>query len=120
MDGCAHDGLGENVEQVSTHRQDALDAHGHERRGNDETAAGADTPGDETGGQAHCYGCQKDVCGVKGWRIGGFAAQHFVVLIGFCQATRKNGNCQRQQEKQFFAVFENGSGDFQVPFGVSP
>ena len=34
-----HDGLGEDMEEVGPHGQDALDAGGHQGRGDDEAAA---------------------------------------------------------------------------------
>ena len=45
--GSTHDGHGKDVEQVSPHRQDTLDAHGHECRGDDEAAPCSDTAGDQ-------------------------------------------------------------------------
>ena len=104
----AHDGLGENVKQVRAHSQNALDAHGHQGRGDDEAAARADTAGDQARGQTHGDGGQKDGGGVKGRSIRALAAEHLVVLVGFSQATGQNGHGQRQQNEQFFAVSENG------------
>ena len=49
MDRGPHDRLGEDVKEVGPHGQDALDAGGHQGRGDDEPAAGADAAGDQTG-----------------------------------------------------------------------
>ena len=41
-------------------------------------------------------------------------------LIGLVPGKPQEWELPAPAKKQFFAVFENGSGDFQVPFGVSP
>ena len=116
--GRAHDGLGEDVEQVRTDGQNTLDAGSHESGRNDEAAARADTAGNQTRGQAHGDGGQEDGRRIEGGRIGGFAAQHCVGFIGFRTADQQDGRCQRQQDQKFFAVFDDGCTDFQIPFGI--
>ena len=118
VDRGAHDGLGEDVEQVRTDGQDALDARGHQGRGDDEAATGADAAGDEAGRQADGDGGQENGGGVEGRRIRAFAAQHLVGFIGFGTAHKQDGRGQGQQEQHLFAVLDDGRGDFQVPFGI--
>ncbi len=114
----AHDGLGKNMEEVRAHGQNALDAHSHQGRSDDEAAARADAAGNQAGGQAHGNGGQKDGGGVECRSIGGLAAQHFMIFIGFGQTAGQDGHGQRQQNEQFFAVSEDGGRNLQIPFGI--
>ena len=71
----AHDGLGEDVEQVGAHGQDAFNAGAHQGRGDDKAAAGADAAGDQARGQTDKDGGKKNPRSIKGRGICGFAAR---------------------------------------------
>ena len=87
VDGGAHDGLGENMEEIRADGQDALDAHGHERGRDDEAAARADTTGDQPRGDADADGRQKDGNGIESRRIGRVTAKYFMLGIRFSKTT---------------------------------
>ncbi len=120
VDRGAHDGLGEDMEQVRANGQNAFDAGGHEGGRDDEAAARADAAGDEAGGQADGDGGQEDRGGVERRRVRGLAAEHFVGVVGLGAAHDENRHCQGQEEEQLFAVFQNGRGDLKIPLGVRP
>ena len=122
VDNAAHDRLGEDVEQVGAHRQDALDAGAHQGRSDDEAASGADAAGDQAGAQADEDRDDEDPGGIEGRAVGLLAAQDRGQgpgdLIGEDHPAQDHRDGQQAQEQDPPAVAKNGVGHIDFPTGV--
>ena len=87
----SHNGLGKNVEQIRSHRENTLHSRCHQRRGNDESTPRANAPGDQAGRQPDGNGDKKDIGGIEGGCISGFTPQD-----RRCLEQRDGNNGQRQ------------------------
>jgi hypothetical protein len=120
VDDAAHDGLGENVEQVGAHRENAFDARAHQRRGDDEPAAGPDAAGDQAGHQPDADRRQEDGGGIEGRAVGGLACFHRRQIVGEGNAADHRRQHEQQKHEQPPPVPKDPVGHIQLPLRVVP
>ena len=109
VDHAAHDRLGEDVKQVRAHGQYPLDPGAHQRRGDDEAAAGADAAGDQAGAQADQDGSDEDPGGIEGGAVRLLASEHVGQELGLTRRrlahlrrkADRSGQDRQQQQSEY-------------------
>ena len=121
LQNAAHDGLGENVEEVCAYGQDALDSCAHQGRGDDEPAARADTSGYESRTHADEDGNTENIHAVIGWAVGFLAAdggrQRLPDFVGESPASQNDREQQQSQKPDPFPVAQNDPCVLYLPPG---
>ena len=119
VNDAAHDGLGENVEQIGPHGQNPLDAGTHQGRGDDEPAAGADAAGDQAGAEPDENGNDKDAGAVKSRAIGLFPPQQLgkgvAHGVGKGDAAQQDRKHQKPENQQTFPTRQDLTCVFDFP-----
>jgi hypothetical protein len=122
MQDATHDGLREYMEQVGADREDALHARAHQRRRNDETAAGTDAAGNQAGDNANRDRGHEDGRGVVGRPVGLLAAedlrQRRTEVIGESDTDHGDGKQKQAKHSHSSAVANDPLRGIDVPLRV--